>query len=265
METASPRAGGHEGRKGRQACVSVIGEGPLSASTSHALPSPPVPPLPPSLTLPFLLPLCLPLSFSLFLLRHPGRLCLRERWQHQGERGLPSLTKSLHLQGPEGAPQEGTKTCLYIYMYIYYVSGMRGCFEWSFMQSLLRLPFSLLLLSFHFRSPTFPFRCRQKSLSLAKWSPFAYPDLSSPPFSSILANLPSWIPPSRKGASCRYVSVYAFIPLHPSRPLALRFLSQGSKRRAGVRLESSEAPHSLRQTTFPLPPLLPSSPSPHLL
>lgn len=148
------------------------------------------------------------------------------------------------------------------FMYKYYVSGMRGCFEWSFMQSLLRLPFSLLLLSFHFRSPTFPFRCRQKSLSLAKWSPFAYPDLSSPPFSSILANLPSWIPPSRKGASCRYVSVYAFIPLHPSRPLALRFLSQGSKRRAGIRLESSEAPHSLRQTTFPLPPLLPSSPSP---
>jgi hypothetical protein len=46
IETASPRAGGHEGRKGRQACVSVVGEGSLSASTSHALPSPPVPPLP---------------------------------------------------------------------------------------------------------------------------------------------------------------------------------------------------------------------------
>lgn len=55
------------------------------------------PPSFPSLTLPFLLPLCLPLSFPLFLLRHPGGLCLRERWQHQGGRGLPSLTKSLHL------------------------------------------------------------------------------------------------------------------------------------------------------------------------
>jgi hypothetical protein len=91
----------------------------------------------------------------------------------------------------------------------------------SFMQSPFRLSFSLLLLSFPFRPPIFPFRCRQKSLSLAKWSPFAYPDLSSPPFSSILANLPSWIPPSRKGASCRYVSFYPFIPLHPPRPLAL--------------------------------------------
>jgi hypothetical protein len=92
------------------------------------------------------------------------------------------------------------------------------------------------------------------------------PLLPSPVFSPIC---PPGSPRRERGL---LAGMSAFTPSSPFTPLALSpcslsssFLSPGSKRGAGIRVESSEAPHSLRQTTFPSPyspPFLPLPPTP---